>query len=268
MRANRARGASLLELLFALAISSAVLAMTLPPLHGALKFSRDHQDLAKARAEVRRAASALEAAVYASRHLFALDALRWHRGELRLPNAPAKQIPLAAGSVALSVLDVDPQVILRVVNRDRETFQLCASSAGKPSAGENHWLALGLAGPSLLHGRVRSARVTECSDGGYLATMRAAPLPLFSTSSAVVPRAVVLVRDLYSLYLDPTHTLRRISHLTSEHQPLARDIGNLNLTVNAPLMQLTVEHRHAKVQRSVVLSSTPAEPHSLLELLQ
>ncbi len=156
-------------------------------------------------------------------------------------------------SNAISFLELHPELLLKIVERSSTnplTFLLCHQNKTLPSHSKTkikstkHFLAIGIDGTALLSGKVLQLQSTSslCVDGvlfqgTFLVDSKAhvvnTQLSFFSQNTPPLSgleryvTALVPVEDCYTLYLDREGSLRRVSDLSSENQPLVSGISKL-----------------------------------------
>lgn len=165
-------------------------------------------------------------------------------------------------SDAISVLVPRPEILLSVVERTRfrastATLEIVACfDAGQqssqllkslePLSQETSWLGLGISGFFEVSTQVHrlKGKVSSCRSGiPFSATMHLKRPAMFSSSAknafsgitfspeqllaSIV--ALVPIAESYSLYVDQNGTLRRLSHLSNENQPIIKKLGQLHM---------------------------------------
>lgn len=226
-----------------------------------------------------------------------------HRGEFRLQ-------PHENG-VPVSFLMLDDLWLIKVSKRQGSrsgnpiTFLLCAA-ARDPDSGNSvalsnihSWIAVSIDGYLQLEGRVKSLtnRDPGCRQGrSYLGKFKVSspmmyarsygysknetsPGDHFFAANANISRnsfLLIPISQAYTVYLDQEHSLRRLSHISRENQPLVEDIESFLIENTARLstaqsLKGTLSIRNPQTNqvktKTLFLSRINVEGHSLLDVL-
>lgn len=160
-------------------------------------------------------------------------------------------------SNALTTIEVRQSLPLRVVERHgTNVFSLCLQNVSQTIdiSQTHHWIAVGIDGVTGATGNATRLNSTDerCRNGilyqgqfsentlaAILSLMRdpqpsnsqdLSPLEVLSSSQLLFP-----LLDAYTLYLDEQKVFRRISHLTSENQPVSYNVEQLNIQTQRQL---------------------------------
>jgi len=264
------KGFSCVELLIALLISGAVMAMTYPAVKAQLTFNARTHINQQIDAKAAFILESIKAEISTAILLSGLETAIFHpEGKLKFPNqsissallTTLSKLKIQEQSNAISFFAFNKRIVLEMQNCSNSAQQLCSNV--KPGSKEldiisdtTHWLAIGIDGVSLLNGDL-TRKTLPCALGvGYRSTLvkfstqlSTDTLPFLCQSQLLFP-----LTDSFTVYLDTTSTLRRISHLSSEHQPIARDVKQFQLQTSE-----ADGYTHAKLSLTLIDPNTNFE---------
>jgi type II secretory pathway pseudopilin PulG len=249
---------------------------------------------------------AIKSSAKTSNALFGVDTIVVHPlGEIRTSNGLLDQVHLRSpamrpdeNSNAVSFLELRPELVLRITEQTNSTpirFQLCLENKVPPAnflqdlrSSTKYWLAVSVDGVVWLSGnaiRINS-NSNHCLNGieftGEFSKVHEEKI--FHTSTSFVDTGLELseknslvlipVSDAYTIYLDASKTLRRLSDLNSENQPIIRDIDKITVELenksNKKIsVNVSVENFFTKktTSKEYIFSKQVNSPINLLHLI-
>jgi len=261
-------GATLLELMFALALIQAILCSALLWAKQSLMLFRRIAQEQAATAQQQKLRRILDYGLQRTNSRFALTALRVHQGgEIR--DIYGRRHPVHAGpsstqpdpnSSAVSFLHLDPRIILQTSRSSgANSLYLCAARNTPPAelkriTSSSSWAAVSADGFIEVHGKLRrrGAPAAVCPGGtAFSAALRIPASPMFGDwqsanrspttplfeeqSQKIFDRALVFIptTNNYSIYAAHRGGLRYLAHDKQENQPVDRRVLQFRLNENS-----------------------------------
>ena len=234
------QGFSTVECLVYLLLAALVLAVSLPSLHALVWYEHSVSKHQRAAAALETAAEIISSAAVSAAVLPDLQTLR-------ISTASDTQWPLAGivkklhgknapaiNSAMASVLQLEIEGLSQVLNSAGNSLEICANRfPATKRGGRGFWLGLGIAGSAVLSGTAAPGRASQACPSVYrissLTPQAGLPLPSVEAPPAARFLVVVPVVDCFLLYLDSRETLRRVSLLSGENQPIAYGFSGFEL---------------------------------------
>ncbi len=249
--ANSQLGIGLLDLLVALSLMSVICALSVPLIQTSYRVARVVIDAEEGVTKEEFALLTISRALEGANGIYSLKT--WSVNKVR----PADIKP---GSDSITVIDYREDAITEVIDIGSLagfSARILLCDRGRRFAeGEiaEHFLGVGHEGASLIEGRVKQIALSGngCSKGVvYSGTFKpfssplAELLALGQNPSELMEgtQLIIPVNDSFSLYLSNKNELRRLSHISSENQPLVRNLETLLIKerdINKRLLDITI----------------------------
>ena len=230
-------GIGLLDLLVSLSLMGVICALSVPIIQTSYHVAKGVIDSEVRNYKEEFAVLAISRAIAEANGIYSLKT--WSLNKVR----PADIKP---GSDSVTVIDYRDDAIAEVIDigsLTESSARILLCDRGRRFAkGEitEHFLGVGIEGVGLMEGRVKqiAISVNGCSEGTvYLGTFKPFSSPLGEllafgqnpTELMEGAQLIIPVDDSFSLYLSNKNELRRLSHISTENQPLVRNLESLQI---------------------------------------